>query len=187
MKMKACFPLLIGTALMLFFSQQAHCQVDYGMNEQYLALRSKMSDGVVRVRVLDVQSVRMAIKIVDGEIVADVRSYGRLATARPLDIQWRKSDSFNMPDPFYIFQDGASPSLEDARMEKDGEYVMFLKEEAVPEIATSGLETDPIMPTSHYYAIVDMRWGCIPVSDTGNVARIKAHFRPEKQDGTSGR
>ena len=85
-----------------------------------------------------------------------------------------------MPDPFYIYQDGASPSLHDARMEKDGEYVMFLKEEAAPEIATSGLETDPVMPTSHYYGIVGMRWGCIPVSDTGNVARIKAHFRPEK-------
>lgn len=177
-KSLAC--LLAGTAMMLFFSQQAHCQVNDKMDARYLALRSYWSDGVVRVRVLDVQSVRMAIKIVDGEIVADVRSYGRLATARPLDIQWRKSDSFKMPDAFYIYQDGASPSLHDARMEKDGEYVMFLKEETVPEIATSGLETDPVMPTSNYYSIVGMRWGCIPVSDTGNVARIKAHFQTEK-------
>ncbi len=158
----------------------AHCQVNDKMDARYLALRSYWSDGVVRARVHDVKSVRKAIKIVDGEIVADVLSYGRLATVRPIDIQWRKSDSFKLPDPFYIYQEGASPSLHDARMEKDGEYVMFLKEEAVPEIATSGMETDPIMPTSHYYSIVEMRWGCIPVSDTGNVARIKAHFRPEK-------
>ena len=177
-KFKAC--LQVVTATMLMFSQQAHCQNDYGMNTRDLSLRSKRSDGVASVRVLDVQSVRKAIKIVDGEIIADIYSYGRLATVRPIDIQWRKSGSFKMPDPFYIYQDGASPSLHDARMEKDGEYVMFLKEEAAPEIATSGLETDPVMPTSHYYGIVGMRWGCIPVSDTGNVARIKAHFRPEK-------
>lgn len=180
MKIKACTAWLAGTVMMLILTPRAHCQVNDKMDDRYLALRSYWSEGVARVHVLDVQSVGQMTKVVDGKILFDIISYGRLATVRPIDIQWRKSDSFKMPDPFYIYQDGALPSLHDARMEKDGEYVMFLKEEAVPEIATSGLETDPVMPTSNYYSIVGMRWGCIPVSDTGNVARIKAHFRTEK-------
>jgi hypothetical protein len=172
---------LAGVASLQFFAQQAFCEKkDGGLDTKDLAYRSKRSDCVVHVNVLNVQSVGKKTKIEDGKIIADVLSYGRLVTVRPISNLWRRLDAFMLPEQLYIFQQGASPSLEQARLKKNTEYILFLKEQATPGIVTAGLETSPYMPLSNYYSIVDMRWGSIPANDTAGVSRIKAHFQSNK-------
>ena len=169
--------LYCGLAIILLFTEHCYCsEVHNGINAEDIDYLSERSDAVVRAHVLSVQPVRMNPKIENGIISADVFSYGRLATLRPIEILWQRTGVSSLSSRFYIFQEGASPSLEQARLSSDAEFILFLKGQKVPQIATSGIATSPEMSSSNYYDIVGMRRGCIPVCDTTTVSRIKTHY-----------
>lgn len=144
---------------------------------------SRRGDLIAHVRVARVDYVRKPTKTENGNIVADIFSFGRLVTLDVVNIyEAKKLDKLSR---FYIFQKGAVAGLEQARLDEGEEYIAFLKQSPPPGIAEDGTETVPELPRSPYYSLLQKRKGALAKDRTNLFFRVEQELRTRSAFKTS--
>lgn len=133
-------------------------------------LLSRQSDLVAHVLVTKMDYIRKPTQYENGNIVADVFSFGRLITLDVMNIYETKTTKAH--STLYIFQKGAVAGLEQARLHEGDEYIVFLKESSPPKIVNDNTETVPKLPQSPYYSLLQQRKGALAKDKTNLFIRV---------------
>ena len=142
-----------------------------------IVLCANKSDVTAHVKVSSVMFVR---KPMDPSVV-DLTVYGRLITLQVKRVYLQKYAVNDFPDNIYIFRDGAVElnSLEPI-IEVGQEYLVFLKRENAPGIVNSGTVTDPVLPSTNYFAFIQLperqmpnRKAYLDIANTNSLASIE--------------
>lgn len=142
--------------------------------EGQVGRRLSESDLIVLAEVRTSQYVQKLARIEDGEIHADLFTYGRLITLALIDVyESRHSD---IPDSIYVFMQEPR-RLRDVRLLPAEKYILFLKATSPPDILAKGIETSPELPEKSYYAIIGGRDGAVAKSDVHRFERLDVLLR----------
>lgn len=136
---------------------------------------SVQSDVVALVKVEAIDFIGKPSKSEGGQVVADIFSYGRLVSLRPIEMySGRAAVPTNM---FYVFQKSAVQSLEQSRFEVGREYVVFLKVSSPPDLVANSVETSPALPRESYYSVLQERKGVVAKADTNAFLKVDESLR----------
>jgi hypothetical protein len=136
---------------------------------------SAQSDVVALVKVEAIDFIGKPIKSEGGQVVADIFSYGRLVSLRPIEVYSARTA---VPtDSFYVFQKGAVQGLDQSRLEVGREYVVFLKVCSPPDLVVNSVETSPALPPDSYYSVLQERKGVIAKADTNAFLKVDESLR----------
>lgn len=136
---------------------------------------SAQSDVVALVKVAAINFIGKPTRSEGGQVVADVFSYGRLVSLRPIEVYSARAAV--RADSFHVFQKGAVQGLDQSRFEVGREYVVFLKACAPPDLVANNVETSPALPRDSYYSVLEERKGVVAKADTNAFLKVDESLR----------
>jgi hypothetical protein len=116
--------------------------------------------------------------------VIDLSVFGRLMTLEVKNVYSHEEIGMFFPTNIYFFRGGAvGGSFLDPALEVGREYLVFLKEDKVPDIVRDGTVTDPSMPATNYFSFIRLsQWRMSPrkpymvIPDAGALSTLEKHL-----------
>ena len=119
--------------------------------------------------------------------VIDLSVFGRLMTLEVKSVYSRVEAGMHFPTNIYFFRSGAvGGSFLDPVLEVGREYLVFLKEDKVPDIVRDGTVTDPPLPATNYFSHVHLpqrqlvqafpRKPYMAIPDAGTLSTLEKHL-----------
>lgn len=83
--------------------------------------------------------------------------FGRLMTLEVKSVYFRGEIGTHFPTNIYLYRNGmVAGAYHDPALEVGHEYLVFLKEDKVPDIVRDGTVTDPPLPATNYFSHVHL-------------------------------
>lgn len=109
---------------------------------------------------------------------------GRLMTLEVKSVYFRGEIGTHFPTNVYLYRDGmVAGAYHDPALEVGREYLVFLKEDKVPDIVRDGTVTDPSMPATNYFSFIRLsQWRMSPrkpymvIPDAGALSTLEKHL-----------
>jgi hypothetical protein len=112
---------------------------------------------------------------------------GRLMTLEVKSVYFRGEIGTHFPTNVYLYRDGmVAGAYHDPALEVGREYLVFLKEDKVPDIVRDGTVTDPPLPATNYFSHVHLpkkqwlqmltRKPYMVVPDAGVLSTLEKHL-----------
>ena len=113
--------------------------------------------------------------------------FGRLMTLEVKSVYSRVEAGTYFPTNIYLYRDGmVAGAYHDPALEVGHEYLVFLKEDKVPDIVRDGTVTDPPLPVTNYFSHVHLpkkqwlqvltRRPYMAISDAGTLSALEKHL-----------
>ena len=113
--------------------------------------------------------------------------FGRLMTLEVKSVYFRGETGTHFPTNIYLYRDGmVAGAYHDPALEVGREYLVFLKEDKVPDIVRDGTVTDPPLPSTNYFSHVHLpkkqwlqvltRRPYMEIPDAGALSTLEKHL-----------